>query len=178
MKSGAVIKHLNVAINLDEMILKENALIDRSNWITGFPTGTDSDFFKSEHDRTSQLVLGKNSVITKKHHFDCTNRILIGDFVTIAGYNSQFLTHSVDVYANHQGSKPIVIGDYCFVSTRVTMLGGACLPDKSVLGAGAVLNKNYASDHEWGLYVGVPAKRKSDIDRTALYFKRKERDVI
>lgn len=178
MKSGSVIKHLNVAINLDEVVLEENALIDRSNWITGFPTGTDSDFFKAETDRKSQLILGKNSVITKKHHFDCTNIIRIGKFVTIAGYNSQFLTHSVNVYTNRQGSKPINIGDYCFISTRVTILGGAALPPKSILGAGAVLNKDYTDDNELGLYVGVPAKRKGDINESALYFQRKERDVI
>ena len=46
MKSGSVIKHFNVAINLDEIILEKNALIDRSNWITGFPTGTDSLFLR------------------------------------------------------------------------------------------------------------------------------------
>lgn len=178
MKSGATIKHLNVAINLDEMILKENALIDRSNWITGFPTGTNSHFFSNEQNRKSQLILGKNSVITKKHHFDCTSRIFIGDYVTIAGYNSQFLTHSVNIYTNHQESNPISIGDYCFISTRVTILGGTGLPKKSVLGAGAVLNKNYVYDNELGLYVGVPAKRKTDIDRAALYFERQKRDVI
>lgn len=100
MKSGAVIKHLNVAINLDEIILEKNALIDRSNWITGFPTGTNSLFFKDEDDRKSLLYLGANSVITKKHHFDCTNKIEIGQYVTIAGYNSQFLTHSVNIYTN------------------------------------------------------------------------------
>lgn len=178
MKSGSVIKHFNVAINLDEIILERNALIDRSNWITGFPTGTDSPFFKAEVERKSLLCLGANSVITKKHHFDCTNKIEIGQYVTIAGYNSQFLTHSVNVYTNHQGSKPISIGDYCFVSTRVTILGGASLPSKSVLGAGALLNNDYKSDAELGLYTGVPAKRKKNIIESALYFCRVERDVI
>ena len=178
MKSGSVVRNLNVAINLDEIIMEENAMIDRSNWITGYPTGTGSDFFKEEIDRKSQLFLGANSVITKKHHFDCTNRIKIGKFVTIAGYSSYFLTHSVDIYSNHQRSNPITIGDYCFVSTRVTILGGATLPDKSVLAAGAVLNKNYNLDESYGLYAGVPAKRKKNIERSTMYFLRQNRDVI
>lgn len=59
--------------------------------------------------------------------------------MTMAGCNSQFLTHSIDIYFNRQGSKPIIIGNYCFISTRVTILGGSSLPDKSVLAAGAVL---------------------------------------
>ena len=178
MESGAVIKHLNVVINLDDVIMEENALIDRSNWITGYPTGTDSDFFKSEQDRKSQLVLGANSVITKNHHFDCTNQITIGKFVTIAGYSSQFLTHSVNLYTNSQGSRQITIGDYCFISTRVIILGGTSLPQKSVLAAGAVLNKSFCDDEPYGLYAGVPAKRQKDIDKTAKYFYRTNRDVI
>lgn len=140
MKNGAMVKHLNVAINLDEIIMDENALIDRSNWITGYSTGAGSDFFKDETDRKSLLSLGANSIITKKHHFDCTNRIIIGIFVTMAGCNSQFLTHSIDIYFNRQGSKPIIIGNYCFISTRVTILGGSSLPDKSVLALGFLLD--------------------------------------
>lgn len=178
MEEGTIIKHFNVAINLDKIILKQNSLIDRSNWITGYPTGTNKKYFEDEKERESMLILGENSVITKKHYLDCTNVVNIGKYVTIAGYNSQFLTHSVDIYYNRQKSHPINIGDYCFISTRVIILGGSSLPDKSVLGAGAVLNRHYSNDLPFGLYVGVPASRKNDIDDKALYFQRKIRDVF
>lgn len=178
MEDGAIIKHFNIAINLDEIILKQNALIDRSNWITGYPTGTKSKFFEDERERHSILILGEHSVITKKHYLDCTNVVNIGKYVTVAGYSSQFLTHSVNIYSNRQGSKPISIGDYCFISTRTIILGGTSLPNKSVLGAGAVLNRDYSNDSPFGLYVGVPAFRKTDIDSKALYFQRKIRDVF
>lgn len=178
MEEGAIIKHLNVAVNLDKMILKKNALIDRSNWITGYPTNTKSLFFQNEVDRNSTLIMRENSVITKKHHLDCTNRIDIGKFVTIAGYNSQFLTHSINPNTNRQESKPITIGDYCFISTRVIILGGASLPEKSILGAGAVLNKDYSNDFPLGLYVGIPARRKSEVKKSSLYFQREIRDVF
>ncbi len=178
MKDGAAIKHFNVAINLDEVILEKNALIDRSNWITGFPTNTNSKFFEEEENRRSALILGENSVITKKHHFDCTNVIQIGKYVTIAGYNSQFLTHSVNVYTNRQASKSIQIGDYCFISTRVVILGGTYLPSKSILAAGAVLNKGFEYDNPNGLYAGIPATRKKKIESDAKYFIRTERDVF
>lgn len=178
MKDGATIKHFNVAINLDEIILEKNALIDRSNWITGFPTGTDSIFFSSETNRKSLLFVGENSVITKHHHFDCTNQIVIGRFVTVAGYSSQFLTHSVDIYSNRQASKSINIGDYCFVSTRCILLGGSALPDCSILGASALLNKDYGNDLPYGLYAGVSAKRVKTIDNNAKYFHRNGRDIL
>lgn len=172
MGAGASIGHFNVAIHLDRVVIGEKSSIVRSNWITGFPTGTDSKFFAHDKNRKSELIMGKESAITKNHHIDCTNYIHIGNFVTIAGYNSQFLTHSIDIYESRQDSHPIEIGDYCFVSTGVRVLGGAKLPACSVLGAGAVLNKAYAKERM--LYVGVPAVPKKEIPQDAKYFLRKE----
>lgn len=142
MEEGASIGAFNIAVHLDRIHLGKSSTIGRSNWITGFPTGTGSRHFAHDKERISELIIGKESAITKNHHIDCTNRIKIGDFVTIAGYRSQFLTHSIDVYKNRQDSHPITIDDYCFVSTSVVILGGATLPAYSVLAAGAVLAKN------------------------------------
>lgn len=171
MEEGARIGHLNVAIHLDDMALGKNVIVDRGNWITGFPTGISSKHFATDVERKSELLIGKESAITKNHHIDCTNSIHIGRFVTIAGYRSQFLTHSINVYENRQESHPIVIGDYCFVSTEVKILGGSILPNYSVLGAGAVLNKEYAE--QYTLYAGVPAKPVKNLNPMAKYFHRK-----
>lgn len=172
MEEGAHIGSLSVAIHLDYMRMGRNASVGRSNWITGFPTGTNSPHFAWQKDRKSELVVGAESAITKNHHIDCTNSVKIGDYVTIAGYASQFLTHSIDVYEGRQGSKPIEIGDYCFVSTRVTVLGGATLPSHSVLAAGAVLQKSF--DEEWTLYGGVPAKPIKSLPHDAKYLIREK----
>ncbi len=176
MAAGARIGNFNVAVNLDSMVIGEKSTIARGNWITGFPTGTGSKHFAHDKSRRSQLIMGRESAITKNHHIDCTNTITIGDFVTIAGYSSQFLTHSIDVYAGRQDSHPITIGDYCFVSTGVCVLGGAALPSHSLLSAGAVLAKPYTD--EWMLYGGVPAKPIKDIPHDALYFTRAQGYVV
>ena len=172
MGEGATIEHLNVAVHLDKIVIGSNSSIGRKNWITGFPTGTDSKFFSHDKARKSELIIGRESAITKNHHIDCTNYIHIGDFVTIAGYNSQFLTHSIDVYESRQDSNPIKIGNYCFVSTGVRVLGGAILPSYSVLGAGAVLNKAYTKERI--LYAGVPAVPKKEFSRNIKYFLREK----
>jgi acetyltransferase-like isoleucine patch superfamily enzyme len=164
------ISHFTVAIHLDSIEIGDQSKIGRSNWITGFPSKTNSRHFKHQSDRQSALVIGNHSAITKKHHIDCTNIIKIGNFVTIAGYNSQFLTHSIDVYENRQDSKPIFIGDYCFVSTGVMVLGGSTLPSFSVLAAGAILNKVFVE--EWKIYAGVPAVSIKHISDDAKYFSR------
>lgn len=170
LDEGATISHFNVAVHLDYIHLKKKASIGRGNWITGFSTRVDSKHFAHDTNRRSELILGDESAITKNHHIDCTNYIHIGNYVTIAGYNSQLLTHSIDVYKCRQDSHPIVIGDYSFVSTGVKILGGSALPAHSVLAAGAVLNKQY--NEEWMLYGGVPAKGIKKIPQSALYFTR------
>ena len=170
MAEGSNIAHLTAAVNLDYIQLDANATIGRSNWITGFTTGTDSAHFKHQPERKAELIMGEASAVTKHHHLDCTNAIHIGKFSTIAGYQSQLLTHSINVVASIQDSQPIVIGEYTFVGTNVVVLGGATLPAYSVLGAKSLLNKAFTE--EWKLYGGVPAKLLSDIPRDAKYFTR------
>lgn len=172
MEAHALIGHFNVAIHLDCVHMKTQSSIGRGNWITGFPINTSSPHFKHQPTRQSRLVLGDSAAITKNHHIDCTNTIDVGQFATIAGYQSQFLTHSIDVLENRQSSAPIIIGEYTFVGTNSVILGGAILPSFSVLGAKSLLNK--AQSEEWSLYGGTPAKKISDIPKTAKYFTREE----
>jgi acetyltransferase-like isoleucine patch superfamily enzyme len=171
MKSNARIGSLNVAVHLDSIEMSEFSTIGRSNWITGFSTKGNSMHFAHQASRSSSLIIGAHSAITKHHHIDCTSTITIGKFVTIAGYNSQLLTHSIDLFENRQDSQPITIGDYCFVSTNVVILGGASLPAYSLLGAKALLNKDFKQ--EYILYGGVPAKAVSVLPRNSKYFVRK-----
>jgi len=170
MDAHSKIGHLNAAVHLDKIKLGAYSSVGRSNWITGFASGTASKHFQHQSERRSTLELGAHSAITKNHHLDCTNSLTIGKFTTIAGYQSQFLTHSIDVFTNRQDSQPIIIGSYCFVSTNVSVLGGSVLPDYSVLGAKSLLNKKYTDS--WMLYAGVPARPVKAIPEDALYFKR------
>jgi len=176
MNDGAKIGHFNVAIHLTTLQMGKNVTIDRWNWITGFPENTTSHHFAHDITRRSELIIGDESAITKHHHIDCTNAIHIGRYVTIAGYYSQLLTHSIDIYEGRQDSLAITIGDYCFISTGVKLLGGSVLPPYSVLGAGAVLNKRY--EEGYILYAGVPAKPIKKLSDNIRYFTRDTGFVI
>jgi acetyltransferase-like isoleucine patch superfamily enzyme len=176
MAPGARIDHFTVAVNLDSLELGEESSIGRSNWITGFPTGTGSPHFVHQSQRRAVLQLGEHAAITKHHHIDCTNRVSIGPFTTIAGYSSQLLSHAIDLQHNRQHSEPIVIGAYCFVGSNCVILGGSALPDHSVLGALSLLNK--AHTESWGLYAGQPAIWRKAINRDAAYFIRKSGFVV
>lgn len=168
MEKGSVIAHLNVAVNLRRMECGPYSVIYRGNWVTGYsPSGP---AFSHRLDRDPSLVLGEHSAIVKSHIIDCTDRIDIGPFSTISGYRSQFITHGIDVVENRQDCQPIRIGAYCVVGTRATVLGGAVLPDCSVLAAASVLNKFHHEENS--LYAGQPAKRVKAIDPGAKYFWR------
>jgi len=169
MREHARIGHLNVAIHLQRVTLGAHASIERGNWITGFPAG-DPRHFTHRPDREPALVMGEHSALTKNHHVDCTDRVEIGAFAIIGGYGSQLLTHSIDLERNRQDAAPIRIGEYCLVGTDVVILGGARLPDRSVLGAKALLNAAF-TEGGW-LYGGVPARAIRELPADTAFFHR------
>ena len=175
MEENTAIGHLTVAKNLDLVHLKANATMGRGNWITGFPL-SDSRHFGSETDRRPQLIMGEHSAITHRHLLDCTNAITIGAFTTVAGFQSQLISHTIDIKENRQTSHPISIGDYCFVGSNSVLLGGAALPNYCVLGAKSLLNKAYTQTHR--LYGGVPARELSVLSPDCGYFNRRKGFVV
>ncbi len=170
LEAHARIGNGNVCKGLSLVHLAEHATISNGNWITGFPTGP-SRHFAHQPDRTPELLVGRHAAITNRHLLDCTNRVTIGAFTTFAGFHSQILTHSIDLAACRQSSAPVTIGEYCFVGTNCVLLGGAALPDRSVLGAKSLLNQAFEQDAS--LYGGVPAKliKAMPVEQTA-YFRR------
>jgi len=159
MEENTGIGHFTVAKNLNLLHLKAHATIGRGNWITGFPPG-DSPHFASETERRPELVMGEHSAITHRHLLDCTNAINIGR----------------DIAQNRQVSRPISVGDYCFVGSNSVLLGGSSLPDYCVLGAKSLLNKAHAQTHR--LYGGVPARELSVLSPDCGYFNRRQGFVI
>jgi len=169
LKEGARIGHLTICKDIDLVELAESASIGNLNWITGFPSGT-TGHFEHQFDRKPELIMDRHSAITNRHLIDCTERIHIGAFTTVAGFASQLLTHSINLEKNRQEAVPITIGAYCFVGTNCVLLGGSALPDYSVLGAKSLLNR--AFKESCFLYGGVPAREIKPLDITTRYFQR------
>ncbi len=166
----ARIGHLTVCKNLDLVHLREHAFIGNLAWITGFPLGP-SPHYAHQPERRPELLVGAHAAITHRHLIDCTNTVSIGAFTTLAGFQTQILTHSIDLAVCRQSSAPVTIGEHCFIGTNCVLLGGAVLPDRCVLGAKSLLNKAYSESGQ--LYGGVPARplRSLPIEENA-YFRR------
>jgi hypothetical protein len=171
MEEGSRIGHLNLCKNIDLFHLGAHAVVGQLNWITGFPSGS-SRHFAHQADRRPELILERHAGISSRHLIDCTARVRIGAFATVAGFRSQLLTHSIDLAAGRQSAEPIDIGEYCFTGTNSVVLGGSALPHHSVLGAQSLLNKKW--EEPYRLYAGVPAKPIKELPPEMEYFRRTE----
>lgn len=163
------IGHLNVIKGLQSLVVDEMSSIGNLNWITGLPLSNKINFFHNL-DRQPSLKIGRHSSITNRHLIDCTHTVTIGNFSTFAGFRSQILTHSIDIYMNIQNSKPVSIGDYSFVGTASILLPGSTLPSYSVLAAGSVLSKSFSE--QGCLYGGVAAQKIKKLPLDSKYFQR------
>lgn len=63
--------------------------------------------------------------------------------------------HDVNDYAQHVKTRPIVIGDNCWLAANAVILPGVELGDHVVVAAGAVVTKSVPSNC---LVAGIPAK--------------------
>lgn len=158
-----------VIIHLADLVMEEEARIGRSCWITGYPARSGRQF-SHVADRDPSLHLGRHAAVTKRHIIDCTHRVSIGAFATIAGYGSQILTHGIDYRQGRQDCAPVSIGAYTLVGTRCVILGGAEIPDRSVVAAGAVVIGRLPEAQ--ALYAGVPAVLKKQLPADCAYFTR------
>ena len=170
MSAGSRIGHFNLFKNLDLVELGEYSEVCRFNKFTCI-SSRNADHYQHIAGRVTSFRMGKQSNLTMGHILDCNCPIKIGNFTTIAGYRSQFLTHSVDLAECRQDARPIEIGDFCFISTSSIILGGSVLPNRCVLAAGSVLREAFPDTG--CLYAGVPAKLKKRLPKDTQYWQRK-----
>ena len=161
MAAGCKIGSFTVCKPIDRLCMHENSGMGSFHLITGIST-SNKRHFNHVTDRRCEMVLGRGVGIPSRKFFDCNGGIYIGDFTTVAGQRTQFLTHSIDIYHARQDARPIHIGKYCFIGTGCIVLPGASLPDYCVLGAGSVLNKQ--QDQVGAIYAGVPAILKKRLN--------------
>ena len=182
MEEYSYISHLTIVKPIDSLIMKPYARIGSLNFITGYNTRNTSiakkiGFYKHIIDRKCELVLEEDAAITSRHFIDCNGGVYMGEHSLLAGIRSQILTHAIDVYNCRQDTEPVIIGRYAFVGTGCILLKGTVVPDYSIVGAGAVMNKRYTESLK--IYGGVPAVIKKDISNEEIkFFKRPSGDVL
>jgi acetyltransferase-like isoleucine patch superfamily enzyme len=107
------------------------------------------------------MSVGRNSSCDAYSFFGAGGLITIGENVIMGQYvsfHAETHNHSrIDELIRLQGitPKPIIIEDDCWVGARVTLLGGAVVRQGSIIGAGAVVNKEFPP---YSIIAGVPAR--------------------
>lgn len=172
MESGARIYSMSVIKNLSEANLGTNAYIGPWNWISCSPMK--SRVFQNV-ERSQTLTLGVETAITMRHYIDCNDAVTIGSHSTLAGVRSQILTHSIDLTRSQQRTRPVVIGDFCFIGTGSIITAGSVLADYVVVGAGSVTSG--ALEKSYTVYRGNPAVAERAVDSDAGYFVRRDGSV-
>jgi len=111
-----------------------------------------------------ELTIGTNGTIFGSDtKILCFESITIGDNVRVS-WENQFYDTSFHYVETEKGcsklSKPIIIGNNCWIGNRSTISKGCILPDYSIIGNGSLANKDYSEHGEYCLYIGYPAVLK------------------
>jgi acetyltransferase-like isoleucine patch superfamily enzyme len=141
------------ALSTDGIVCGDNVSINKNVDIEC--SGTMKDIGKG-------LILGNNVGIGSHCFFGCAGGIIIGADTIIGNYvslHSENHNHSdITTPIRLQGveRKGIVIGENCWIGSKVTILDGATIGEGCIVAAGAVVtNKTYPKNSIIG---GVPAK--------------------
>ncbi|TFB96813.1 hypothetical protein E3O42_16885 [Cryobacterium adonitolivorans] len=162
---GARIGPFNVFRHVSRAEVGDMAEIGQFNWISAAPFLVE----ESVSPIAGQFILGAHASFTSRHYVDASGGVLIGEYATVAGVRSAFMTHGIDVEDNVLDSFPITIGKYAMVGGGCNLVMGATVPDYSLVAMGSVVIKGLKEPHT--LYAGAPAKLKKALPAGA-YAKR------
>lgn len=117
------------------------------------------------------LAMGNMSSLGHSGKIICFDKITLGDFARI-GYESQLSDTTVhQMIDTVSGEKypftaPIKLGNYNYISNRVTILSNTNTPDFCTIASNSLCTKDYTSFGQNVLIGGIPAKLlKSNIAR-------------
>jgi maltose O-acetyltransferase len=115
----------------------------------------------------SGLTLGEYSTIGNDAFLDGRAGLCIGSCVNIAG-EVRIYTYEHDINDPDFRGKgaPVIIEDYAYLGTRVTVLPGVRIGEGAVVASGAVVTKDV---NPYSLVGGVPARFISDRTRNLRY---------
>lgn len=106
-----------------------------------------------------RLRIGEHCWINAPFFADLTGDVTIGDHVTIGHHVVLATAHHEEGPHGHRAGAvdpaPIVIGNGCWIASRVTILPGVTVGEGSVVGAGSLVTRDVPANT---LAVGVPAR--------------------
>lgn len=126
---------------------------------------------------SGRIKIGNNIHISAYSALYGANGIILEDFVTVSGrnmiysatddYSGEYMTNPMNEgYRNVIGG-PVILCKHTIVGAGCILLPNITLKEGTSVGAMSLVNK---STEEWGVYVGIPAKRIKDRSKKLLEF--------
>lgn len=121
--------------------------------------------------KDANCEFGNMSSIAWRGRVICTNSITFGQFARLGSECQVIDTNFHDLINTKTGelykkSNPIQIGDYNFMSNRITVMKGTVTPKNCSVASNSLCNKNYLKLGQHILIGGIPAKLiKENISR-------------
>lgn len=122
-------------------------------------------------DEGASLEMGHMASLASSGRIVCKERIVLGTYARIGSESQLIDTNFHQMVNTETGEKypmtgAIVLGDYNFVSNRVTFMQGTVTPNHCTVASNTLCNKDYTSNGENILIGGIPAKLlKNTISR-------------
>lgn len=136
------------------LILNKKSSIDKLNSFISGNWADNNSIFKQT------ITIGKGVLITKKHYFDVSGEISIGDNSFIGGIRSQFWTHG-----SLKEDTNISIGNDCYISSGSKFAPGSSIANMTLVALGSVVSGKFLEEKV--LIGGNPAK----VIKTNIYWR-------
>lgn len=134
LKEKSVIKFLNIVKDINKLELNTGSSILVNNRVFGTRIGL------SPYKKHENLLIGERSLITKKHLFDLSDEIIVGDNVLFAGVETHLWTHGF--VNNIKIQKNIIIKNNVYIGSRSTILSGIVIEENVNIGASTTVSKS------------------------------------
>lgn len=143
MSEESVINSKNRIKHLNHVIIKEQGLIHKGNFIGSAKCGEEFMSFSLQN-----LYLGKTSQILRHNYFDVGRTITIGDNVVFGGEGSEIWTHGFEINRNMLFGE-VTFGNDIFIGSKCIFTKNVKISDNVIIGPGSVIFK---SIQESGFY--------------------------
>ncbi len=142
------------------------SLRTRAMRLAGFDISRKTTIWAGANLRSKRIRIGSGVFINVGFYHDGYEWLEVGCDVRIGPY-VRIITATHDIGPPHQRclievvSKPVAIGDGCWIGSGVTIMPGVTIGKGCVIAAMSLVLKSTESN---GLYAGTPARRIRDLD--------------